>query len=385
MNSSSAIVASVGAASLLLGGSCASFLSPSPPPPPPRLQTHPVAMVALEGQGTLLASTDGSFVLAGGESLPTPFSSTECPMALNATLPGVVPAGGAVLGGGPARSGGATWKPAASNFDEALAAGAKPVWVVTPDLPTPLYGVLLFCPAPDGTSEAAARAHLVRIPRSYVDATDGGRTSVVYEPYTAPVESRFCADTCPEGSGWLNNGIGAPGGGIELVRNGVCDETKYCGAGTDCADCGPIVRTTVGERIGWALYLSRMPVPGASFGAPPAKVLEALAAGAGAKIPAGDDPGPSAPVGGLGVALRKEGSTLVVIEVDPKGAAATVGIGPGDIIESIAGRAVTDLALETATGLLRGGVGTTVTIRVRRLVSGAHETVQVVRRALSAL
>ena len=41
--------------------------------------------------------------------------------------------------------------------------------------------------------------------------------------------------------------------------------------------------TVAGQRVGWALYLSRQPIPGASFGAQPAAVTDALASPAQVK------------------------------------------------------------------------------------------------------
>jgi hypothetical protein len=72
-------------------------------------------------------------------------------------------------------------KPVTDNFKEA--SGARAVRVTYPGLKAPLYGLLALCRLPEGYSGAASRSYRVEIPQSYVDATDGGRVSVVYEPF----------------------------------------------------------------------------------------------------------------------------------------------------------------------------------------------------------
>jgi hypothetical protein len=58
------------------------------------------------------------------------------------------------------------------------------VRVTYPGLAQPLYGVLAFCQLVHGYAGAAARSYRVEVPQSYVDATNGGLMSVVYEKYT---------------------------------------------------------------------------------------------------------------------------------------------------------------------------------------------------------
>jgi hypothetical protein len=67
------------------------------------------------------------------------------------------------------------------DYKQALKLGAKRVRIKVPQLDPPLFGVLSLCRMPDGASGPGSRAHRIQVPDSYVDATDGGRVSVVFE------------------------------------------------------------------------------------------------------------------------------------------------------------------------------------------------------------
>ena len=77
-------------------------------------------------------------------------------------------------------------KPTTENFGEYIGEGRAgvPVRVAYPGLKEPLYGLLLLCRLPYGYSGAASRSYRIEIPQNFVDATEGGRMSVVYEPFT---------------------------------------------------------------------------------------------------------------------------------------------------------------------------------------------------------
>lgn len=75
-------------------------------------------------------------------------------------------------------------QPQTPDFAQAQSAGAHVVRVTYPGLNAPLYGVLAFCSMPSDFNGAASRSYRIEIPQSYVDATEGGRVSVVYEPYS---------------------------------------------------------------------------------------------------------------------------------------------------------------------------------------------------------
>lgn len=74
--------------------------------------------------------------------------------------------------------------PAPENYGDAEAAGATRVRVRYPGLATPLYGIIAFCQIADSYRGSASRSYRVEVPQSYVDATDGGRVSTVFEQYT---------------------------------------------------------------------------------------------------------------------------------------------------------------------------------------------------------
>jgi hypothetical protein len=67
------------------------------------------------------------------------------------------------------------------DYKQALDNGAARVRVKVPQLDAPLYGVLALCRMPHAAKGPGSRAHRVQVPSNYVDATDGGRVSVVFE------------------------------------------------------------------------------------------------------------------------------------------------------------------------------------------------------------
>jgi carboxyl-terminal processing protease len=83
--------------------------------------------------------------------------------------------------------------------------------------------------------------------------------------------------------------------------------------------------------------------------------------------------------GGVGAVFRYGASTrtLTVHEAPSGGAAARAGIHAGDVVVAIDGVALTTLEQHEVVARLRGEVGTTVTLRVRR--DGAERDVRVER------
>jgi C-terminal processing protease CtpA/Prc len=75
---------------------------------------------------------------------------------------------------------------------------------------------------------------------------------------------------------------------------------------------------------------------------------------------------PTLEVVGIGVKLAAEGDTLRVDGVFPDGGGAAAGILPGDHIIAVDGMAVTTLGLDGAIAKIRGQVGTTVQIGIKR-------------------
>lgn len=83
--------------------------------------------------------------------------------------------------------------------------------------------------------------------------------------------------------------------------------------------------------------------------------------------------------GGVGAVFRYGSSTrtLTVHEAPAGGAAARAGVHAGDVVVAIDGAAVSGLEQHEVVARLRGEVGTTVTLRVRR--EGAERDVRVER------
>lgn len=70
--------------------------------------------------------------------------------------------------------------------------------------------------------------------------------------------------------------------------------------------------------------------------------------------------------GGIGVLLSTENSILEVVSVDENGAAAKSGVKPGDVIVKIDGKSLEKMKLSDCSSMIRGEIGTLVTITVRR-------------------
>jgi hypothetical protein len=71
-------------------------------------------------------------------------------------------------------------------FSKAEKKGARRVRVKYPNMPEPLFGLLMFCKVPKAATGPGSRSYRIQIPDSYVQATDGGRISVVYEEVETP-------------------------------------------------------------------------------------------------------------------------------------------------------------------------------------------------------
>jgi hypothetical protein len=284
----------------LLGGACAAhvpqpYVLPPAEPPPPALKGVPQALI--HTSGVTIRSADGAFQLQAGAQAATPFSSPDCPQ-----------------------------EPDTSNYELAIQAGARAVWVDLPGRPQPLAGILLFCDVPMSATGPASRLHLVRIPDQYVDATAGGRMSVVYEPMVARV-------------------------GYEEKK----------------------VAT-------WMLYLSENPVPGLVWSSSGSS--GGANAGVYGSIPGGSaqaDPHTSSP-GTVGLRLESRKGQVVVSGVQPGGPAAAAGIVPGDVIVSIGSLTAAQVPLAQVAGALKGQPGSTVFVTVRRSGSGLDEVLAVQRR-----
>lgn len=116
----------------------------------------------LETADVQVRAEDGTFTLSPGEAAPTPFQSDDCPLT-----------------------------PAPGNYEQAIRGGARRVRIDYPGLDQPLYGLLAFCPMPAESTAPPTRMALLQVPSSYVDSTEGGRVSVVFEQLYHP----------PQGSG----------------------------------------------------------------------------------------------------------------------------------------------------------------------------------------
>jgi hypothetical protein len=135
------------------GLTCASLLGcvESPPVEYPTLQ---VPQATLATPGAVIAQEEGGYEIHAGGIFQPPFWIS------GATLP------------------------TAENYQEALAAGAHRVRISHPGYPNgQLYGVLAFYKVFENFHGPASRLYRLEIPQQYIDSTDGGRASVVYEQY----------------------------------------------------------------------------------------------------------------------------------------------------------------------------------------------------------
>lgn len=110
--------------------------------------------------GVEIAAEDGSFVLRSGKVWTPPFQNA--PLGpVNASNENMI-----------------------NLYKIALASGgAKKVMVKVPYQPDPLYGVLLLSSVYRESSSAVTRSYQISIPKSYVDAAQNGKVSVLYEYY----------------------------------------------------------------------------------------------------------------------------------------------------------------------------------------------------------
>ena len=161
------------------------YVPPPEAPPAPVLKSVPFALI--HTNGVTIRSADGLFQLRAGAQAPTPFASPDCPET-----------------------------PDTTNYQLAIQAGARAVWV---DMPGPTSAACrhpaLLRRARQSATGPAARMHLVRIPDQYVDATAGGRMSVVYEPLMAdgrniPTWMLYLSEHPVPGLVWASSGDAGP-------------------------------------------------------------------------------------------------------------------------------------------------------------------------------
>lgn len=82
--------------------------------------------------------------------------------------------------------------------------------------------------------------------------------------------------------------------------------------------------------------------------------------------------------GGLGIEVREGGQAIEVVAVGAGGPAGLAGVAAGDRITAVDGRSVAGLGLDAAAGMMRGPVGTSVTLTVERGAATA-QSITVVR------
>ena len=111
----------------------------------------------LATKGVAIRAADGKFTVLSGERFQSPFG-TLCWRAKMHTNPG------------------------AGDWALAIKHGAKAVRVRTPWTTEELYGVLALCQAHPKDTRPASRSYRIRVPKRYVDATENGITSMVWEP-----------------------------------------------------------------------------------------------------------------------------------------------------------------------------------------------------------
>lgn len=100
--------------------------------------------------------------------------------------------------------------------------------------------------------------------------------------------------------------------------------------------------------------------------------------------PVEDGETPRIELAGIGAVLSAEGDAMVVQRVVEGGGAAEVGLAPGDAIVAIDGRPTAELGFVGCIERIRGPVGTTVRLRVRRAGGEAVERIDVPRRRVRA-
>ncbi len=142
----------------------------SPPPPPrpvipvaPTFTAPEVAYANVPGglvatKGVRVVAEDGSFELTAEKPFEPPFHQGATCLV----------------------------EPIAENSEQGEITGARRVRVYVPAADAKeqvLYGLLSLCGAPPDATGAATRRYALQVPQSYIDATEGGRVSVVYEPF----------------------------------------------------------------------------------------------------------------------------------------------------------------------------------------------------------
>jgi hypothetical protein len=110
-------------------------------------------------EGVTVSSPDGSWKVHGNSRFRPPFYSNFC-----------------------------TSKPTTTNYIEGERLGGRRVRISYPGLSEPLYGLLSLCKVSPDYKGAASRSYQIDVPKQYVDATDSGRISVVYEEYPLNAE-----------------------------------------------------------------------------------------------------------------------------------------------------------------------------------------------------
>lgn len=88
--------------------------------------------------------------------------------------------------------------------------------------------------------------------------------------------------------------------------------------------------------------------------------------------------------GGIGVTVEQRDAGLTIVQVLPGGPAEAAGILPDDVLVSVDGVDLTGATTADAGGLIRGDVGTTVSLVVSRPATPDRLTIPVQRRQLDA-
>lgn len=120
--------------------------------------------------------------------------------------------------------------------------------------------------------------------------------------------------------------------------------------------------------------------------------LVGLASGAGDPYTAYLPPDDAAPLaeqlsgqyGGIGITVQQRDARLLIVQVLPGGPAEAAGVQPNDVLLSVDGVDVTTASTADAGALIRGEVGTTVSLLLSRPATGERLTLSVQRQQLDA-